>query len=57
MTAFARAESERSPNPLWVFDDVYDSLSDHLVEQRREMREHLEKYGENYNLDKYMPVE
>ena len=36
-----------------LFDDVYENLPVHLVEQRDHLKKHIEKYAEQYEIDKY----
>jgi len=48
MEEFQKAEQQPKPNPMEMFEDVYDKLPKNLVEQRKQMEEHVKAHHEHY---------
>lgn len=53
LKGFREAENTKLPNPLQIFDEVWDELPTQLQEQKDEFIEHCAKYGENYPLESF----
>ena len=55
MEEFQKAEQQPKPNPMELFEDVYDKLPKHLVEQRKQMEEHVKAHQEHYPFSVHKP--
>ena len=56
MEEFQKAEQQPKPNPMELFEDVYDKLPKHLVEQRKQMEEHVKAHQEHYPFSVHKPI-
>ena len=51
MEAMLNAEKKDKPDPLSMFDDVYEEIPTHLERQKEEMLSHTKKYPNHYSMD------
>lgn len=51
MSAFAKAEPKKKPNPELMFTGVYKDMPPHLQKQQAAMKQHVSQYKEHYPLD------
>lgn len=57
LKGFREAETTKLPNPLQIFEEVWDDIPTTLQEQREQLIQHCEKYGENYPLQNHKDME
>ena len=51
MEAMLNAERKDKPDPMSMFDDVYQEIPVHLQRQKEEMVNHTKKYPSHYTMD------
>lgn len=55
MTAFHNAEKKLKPKWSEMFGDVYKDIPENLRSQLNQMKEHVNRYKDQYPLDKFQP--
>jgi 2-oxoisovalerate dehydrogenase E1 component alpha subunit len=53
MNSLKKAEQQKKPNYLEMFNDVYHEMPESIKEQKEEFLEHLKKHGKEYGLEHF----